>query len=110
MANAFGDQHEACRAAWPLDDLDPPAPRLARRLLHPFSLIPGVGEDHLDEWKAPPHPLGQHLGGTVAILDIGRVYHHAQQQPEVVGEDMALDPLDLLARVIADRIDRRPPF
>jgi hypothetical protein len=28
----------------------------------------------------------------------------------MVGEDMALDALDLLARIEADRIDRRPPF
>jgi len=38
------------------------------------------------------------------------VDHGGQQEALVVGEDVALDPLDLLSRVEPDRIDRRPPF
>jgi hypothetical protein len=38
------------------------------------------------------------------------MHHHGKQQPEGIGEDVTFDPLDLLARVKADRIDQRPPF
>jgi hypothetical protein len=45
--------------------------------------------------------LTQHLVGTIAILDIGGMYHHAQQETERVDQDVPLAPLDLLARVVA---------
>jgi len=38
------------------------------------------------------------------------VHHEVQQQSERVDEDVVLDALDLLARIEADRLGRRPPF
>jgi hypothetical protein len=39
-----------------------------------------------------------------------RSWNRGEQEALVIGEDVALDPLDLLARVEPDRVDRRPPF
>jgi hypothetical protein len=50
------------------------------------------------------------LAGTIAILHIGRVDNHAQQEAERIDEDVALASLDLLARIEALRIKRRAPF
>ena len=58
---------------------------------------------------APPAAV-QHQRRTIAVLHAGRVHDHAQQQPERVDQDVVLDALDPLARVEADRVDRRPPF
>jgi hypothetical protein len=33
-----------------------------------------------------------------------------QQKAHVIGQDMALDALGLFARIVANRIDRSPPF
>lgn len=74
------------------------------------SLVSGIGEDCRDEGKAPPHRFGQDERRDIAILDARRVDHGGQQKTLVVGEDVALDTLDLLARVEPERIDRRPPF
>jgi len=38
------------------------------------------------------------------------VHDDVRQQAERVDEDVVLDPPDLLARVEAGRVDRRPPF
>jgi hypothetical protein len=95
---------------WPFADLEAPTVRLARRQLPRLALIPGVGEDRVDEREAPPAPAGQQPYGAVAVLHARRLHGDAQQQREVIGEDVALDPLDLLDRILADRVDRRPPF
>jgi hypothetical protein len=79
-------------------------------LADPRSLVSGIGEDCCDEGKAPPHRFGQDESRAVAVLDARRMDHRGQQEALVIGKDVALDPLDLLARVEPDRIDRRPPF
>ena len=47
---------------------------------------------------------------AVAILDVGGMGDGVKQQAQSVYEYMALLALDLLAGVIAVRIDARPPF
>jgi len=47
---------------------------------------------------------------AVAILDVGGMNDGVQQQAQRVYENMALLALDLLARIIAMRIDAGPPF
>lgn len=54
--------------------------------------------------------LVQDQRGAVTVLDVGTVDGDVQEQAERVDEDVVLDPLDLLARVVADRVRRRPPF
>ena len=52
----------------------------------------------------------QRLVGAVAILDVGRVDEDAHEQAERVDQDVALAPRDFLARIVALRVDRGPPF
>ncbi len=47
---------------------------------------------------------------AVAILDVGGMDDGAHQQALRIDQNVALLALDLLARVIAGRIDARPPF
>ena len=41
--------------------------------------------------------------GAIAVLDIGAVDDQTDQQTQRIGDDMALAPVDLLARVIAPK-------
>jgi len=106
---AFGENDEAMQVV-ALHDLDGPGagPCENPRQLRP--LIVGIGEDALDEGEQAARTAIQDQAGAVAILDVGRVDNDIQQQAERVDEDVALAPLDLLARVIARCIERRPPF
>ena len=47
---------------------------------------------------------------AIAILNVGGVDVHVQQKAERIDEDVTLAPEDFLARVIAGRIKRTPPF
>jgi hypothetical protein len=47
---------------------------------------------------------------TVAILDIGGMNDSVEQQTQRIYENVALLALDLLARIVAMRIDAGPPF
>lgn len=73
-------------------------------------MVSGIGEDDLDERKPATHPFAQHLGRTIPVLYTRRMNHNVQQEPLMIGQDMTLDTLGLLARVEADRINRGPPF
>ena len=57
-----------------------------------------------------PEQGRQQQDAAIAILDIGGVNDGVQQQTQRIDENMALLALDLLARIIAMRIDAGPPF
>jgi hypothetical protein len=92
-----------------LDDLDPPGACIGDRLRCLRSLIAGIGEDALDEWKAAAR-LSQNLAHAVAILHVGRMHDNAQQEAERIDEDVPLAARNLLARIEALRIERGAPF
>ena len=73
------------------------------------SLIAGVGEQLRQEGIQPEHGRKQQ-DAAVAILNVCRVDDGVQQQAQRVYENMAFLPLDLLACIIARRIDAGPPF
>lgn len=62
--------------------------------------VAAVGEDMAQPWKALTYPL-EHVYGTVAVLNIGRMDQDEDQKAAGVGEDMALSAFDLLTCVIA---------
>ena len=105
---ALGQDDEAMGIA-ALDDLEGPRTGPSDELRHPRSLIAGVGEDAFDEWKGSPH-RAQQVARTVAVLHIGRVDDHVQQEAQRVDEDVALAAGDFLARIKALRVERRAPF
>ncbi len=69
--------------------------------------VGAVGEDRLQEGNQPAGVAIQNQKGAVAVLYVGRV---DEDQAEGIDQEMALLALDLLARVIARRVDARPPF
>ena len=74
-----------------------------------WSLIAAVGEVLFQERKHPEQ--GRHdENAAIAILNIGRMDNGMKQQAQRVYENMSLLTLDLLARIIAVRIDAGPPF
>ena len=92
-----------------LDDLEGPRTGPSDELRHPRSLIAGVGEDAFDEWKGSPH-RAQQVARTVAVLHIGWVDDHAQQEAKRIDEDVTLAAGDFLARIKALGVERRAPF
>jgi hypothetical protein len=48
--------------------------------------------------------------GSISVLNISRMHNDAQQEAQRVDQDVPLAAFDLLARVVARRIERRPPF
>src|SRR5260370_42610340 len=72
------------------------------------SLIAGIGEQ-LRQERIHPEQGGQQQDTPIAILDVRGMHHGVQQQTYRVDQDMPLDALDLLARIIAGRIDAGPP-
>ncbi len=45
--------------------------------------------------------LLQHQAGAIAILDVGGVHDHRQNQTQRINQEMALSSHDLLARIVA---------
>ena len=80
-----------------------------KRLLEFRSLIAAIGKQLFQEW-IHPEQRGKQQGAAVAILDIGGVNDGVEQQSQRIYENMALLAFDLLARIIAMRIDTGPPF
>ena len=92
-----------------LDDLDGPAARVGDDLRHLCSPVAGIGEDALDEGERAPC-RAQQFAGAVAVLNVGGMNDDAQQEAQRVDQDVPLATLDFLARVVARRIERSPPF
>jgi len=53
---------------------------------------------------------GHQERAAVAILDIGGMHDGVHQEALRVDENVPLLALDLLARIVAVRVDARPPF
>jgi hypothetical protein len=72
-------------------------------------LIAGIGVELAQEREHPEERRhDQHA--AIAVLQPGAMHHRVQYQAERVDQDVALLALDLLAAIIAPRIDRKPPF
>ena len=72
-------------------------------------LIGAVGKQLFEEWNPTKQRCQQHHA-AIAILNAGGMNDGVQQQAQRIYKDMALLALDLLARIIAMRIDAGPPF
>jgi hypothetical protein len=52
----------------------------------------------------------QQVEGSIAVLNISRMHDDAQQEAQRVDQDVPLATFNLLARVVARRIEPSPPF
>ena len=92
-----------------LDDLDLPASCRANQSGCLCARIAAICVDAFDEREAGAGLL-QKVDGCVPVLYVCGKHDDVQQKAERVDEDVALAPLDLLARVIALRVNFRAPF
>ena len=106
----FVQDGEALGNVAALDDLDLPRAGFGCGGADARALIAAIGEDARDERKQGPRSFGQHLSGTVAVLGVGGMNRHAQQQAERIDEDVALAAFDLFARIEALGIEKSPPL
>jgi hypothetical protein len=69
-----------------------------------------VALDALNEREQAARAVVEHHGYPVAILNVGSMHRHAQQQAKRIDENVALATRDLLARIEVRRVKRGPPF
>ena len=89
-------------------DVDLPAGSLQPLLEH-RSLVAAVGVE-LQQEREQPEQRTHQQDTTVAILHVCGMDDGVQQQALGVYQEVALLALDLLAGIVARRVDREPPF
>jgi hypothetical protein len=104
----FGQDDEAMSIA-ALDDLQGPRAGLGDDLGHLWPLVAGVGKDAFDKREGSPR-RAQQVARAIAVLHIGRVDGHAQQEAKCIDQDVTFAAGDLLARIKALRVERGAPF
>ena len=82
---------------------------LGRRALKLRSVVSAIGEQAAQEREQAEH-RGELQSAAVAVLDVGGMDDDVEQETYRVDQDMPLLALDLLARIVARRVDRGPPF
>ena len=78
-------------------------------MLENRSLVSAVDKEFFQKWISAEQG-SKEQNGAIAVLDIGRMDNGVKQEPYRIDKDVALLSLDLLARVVARRIDAGPPF
>ena len=106
---ALGKNDEAMQLV-AFDDFDGPGADLCDGGSHRLSLVAGIGEDALDEREQTARAAVEDQADAIAVLHVGGVNDDVQQEAERVDKNVPFAALDLLARVIALRVDRGPPF
>ena len=72
-------------------------------------LVSAVGKEFLQKRK-PAEQGSEDQNAAIAVLDIGWMRDGVRRQAYRVDKDVALLAFDLLARIVARRIDAGPPF
>jgi hypothetical protein len=78
---------------------------LAERGQRRFELLAGIGGvgEHVTQPRKGMADSFEHGRSAVAVLDISRVHHRADEKPSCVRQQMALAAFDLLAGIVAAR-------
>jgi hypothetical protein len=92
-----------------LHDLQPPCSCALGDERQLLACASAISKDVLDERKHSSRPKEQ-LKGTVTVSNISGMYYDTQQEAQRMGQDVPLATFDFLARVVARRIERSPPF
>ena len=107
---ALGQDDEGLGLIRSLDDLDRHLrERSSDGTLELRSAIAAVGKEPGQKRKRAKQGRHQHRA-AVTVLDVGGVDDRLHQQALRIDEDVALLAQDLLAGVVARRIDASPPF
>lgn len=105
----LGEDDEAMQFG-SLDDLQRPGAGLGYGGGERRALIAGVGEDALDEGEEAARAHVEDKPRAIAVLHCGGMNDDVQEEAERVDEDVSLAARDLLARIIALRVERGAPF
>ena len=105
---SFG-QHFKAGSVRSFDDLQLPGTGTPHGQRHLASRVAAISKDAFDEREQSSRPP-QQVESTIPVLDIGGMNDNVQQQAQRVDQDVPLATLDLLARVVARRIEPSPPF
>ena len=93
-----------------LDDLEVDAGENAfQRALEFRPLVASIGEE-LDQEREGAEQGRHQQRAAVAVLDVGGMHDRMHQQALRIDKNVPLLALDLLACVVAGRIDAGPPF
>ncbi len=103
------DNHKACGGIGTFDDLQSHLADPLRGRGCFGAAVGAIGKQALQEHEHASHPL-QKRQEAVPVLHIRRGHIQPEDQAQRVDDEVALLALDLLGRVIADRIDALPPF
>ncbi len=93
-----GQNLEAFSDIGAFDDLERPLAELGQSIFEFGSGVAAIGEDMAQPGKGRAD-RSQQWHRAVAVLDLGAVNHGGDEEPTGVGEDVALAPLDQLARI-----------
>ena len=72
-------------------------------------LVAAVGVELEEKWEGAEQGRN-HQRPAVPVLDVSGVHERVRQKALGIDQDMPLLAFDLLAGVVARRVDRRPPF
>lgn len=105
----LGQDHELMQFA-ALDDFDDPPAGAGSGVCDAWPLIAGIGEDAFDEGKEAARASIENQSRAVTILHVGGMNDDVQEKAERIDEDVPLAARDLLARIVALRVERGAPF
>lgn len=107
---AFRQDDEAVCRIGSLDDLEVHLPQNGPQSgLESGALISAIGIE-LEKEGVEAEQGGHHKHAAITILDVGGMNDGVHQQAFGVDENVPLLALNLLARIVARRVDARPPF
>ena len=106
---ALGEDDEAMQFG-ALDDLQRPGAGFGDSRGERRTLVARVGEDALDEREEASRANIEDEPRAIAVLHRGGVNDDVQEEAERVDEDVSLATRDLLARIVALRVERGAPF
>ena len=72
-------------------------------------LIAAIGEEFAQE-RIQTEQGRENQSPTAVILNVGGMNHRMKQEAYGIDEDVTLLAFDLLARIVAARVDAAPPF
>ena len=107
---ALGQDDEAAGVTQSLDDLEVDARQNTfHRALEFRPLVASVGVE-LDQEREGAEQARHQQRAAVAVLNVGGMHDRVHQEALRIDKDVALLALDLLARIVAGRIDAQAPF
>jgi hypothetical protein len=107
---AFGQDRKSADLIGTFDDFNVEMRQNScKRFRKLWSLISAVGEERFQKGEHAEQCLHDE-NASIAILNVGRMNDGVEQQAYCVDKNVPLLALDLLARIVAVRIDARPPF